>query len=87
MRDLYNKRDPPVIGSLAGGRKTTSAALQSAFCLHGRREELETLVVKRHLKDRCVIRDARAVLTMRASPSKPPGRRRSGGPAAGGALT
>lgn len=40
MRDLYNEPCPlPIVGSLAGGRKTTSAALQSAFCLHGRRND------------------------------------------------
>ncbi|MFD0980725.1 MULTISPECIES: phosphate acyltransferase PlsX [Tropicimonas] len=39
------------------------------FILHGRVEELEPLVAKRGLADRCVIRDAREVVTMDAKPS------------------
>jgi glycerol-3-phosphate acyltransferase PlsX len=39
------------------------------FILHGQRDVLEPLVAKRHLQDRCVIRDAQDVVTMDAKPS------------------
>ncbi|PRY26625.1 phosphate:acyl-[acyl carrier protein] acyltransferase [Aliiruegeria haliotis] len=39
------------------------------FILHGREAELRPLVVKRHLLDRCIIRDAAEVVTMDAKPS------------------
>ncbi len=39
------------------------------FILHGKREELEPLVAKRHLVDRCVIHDAREIVTMDTKPS------------------
>ncbi|MFV0358829.1 phosphate acyltransferase PlsX [Tropicimonas sp.] len=39
------------------------------FILHGRRDELEPLVARRNLGDRCVIHDAAEVVTMDAKPS------------------
>ncbi|WP_068116495.1 phosphate acyltransferase PlsX [Tropicimonas marinistellae] len=54
---------------VAGCAKSARKNPDIGFILHGRRDELEPLVAKRHLGACCVIRDAPDVVTMDTKPS------------------
>ncbi|THH38775.1 phosphate acyltransferase PlsX [Aliishimia ponticola] len=55
---------------IAGCNKSASKNPEIRFILHGPREELEPLVNRRkHLRERCEIRDAQGVVTMEDKPS------------------
>ena len=54
---------------VAGCSMSAKKNPEIGFILHGPREELEPLIRKRHLQDRCVIHDAREIVTMDTKPS------------------
>ncbi|MFV0335908.1 MAG: phosphate acyltransferase PlsX [Tropicimonas sp.] len=60
-------RGPAVI--VAGCAKSARKNPDIGFILHGPREVLEPLVHKRHIGGRCIIEDAREVVTMDTKPS------------------
>ena len=54
---------------VAGMSKSAEKNPRIAFIVHGRKSELEPLIAKSGLSDRCEIRDAEDVVTMDAKPS------------------
>ena len=61
-----DKGPAPVIQGMA---KSAAKNPDIGFIVHGPRAELEPLIARRKLGDRCVIRDAEGVVTMDAKPS------------------
>ncbi|WP_208353464.1 phosphate acyltransferase PlsX [Pseudaestuariivita rosea] len=55
---------------VAGLALSASKNTDIAFILHGPKDQLEALVQKRRLQDRCEIRDAQGVVTMEDKPSQ-----------------
>lgn len=61
-----DKGPAPVIQGMA---KSAAKNPDIGFIVHGPRAELEPLIARRKLGDRCVIRDAEGIVTMDAKPS------------------